>query len=174
MASKRAAGNQPELAWTTGSVEETQEVGVRLGRTLQPGDVVACFGELGSGKTTFIQGLAQGLGVNPDRVKSPTFVLQREYAGPMTLIHLDGYRLEGAADVAWLDVDLLFHPDKVTVIEWAQRFEGLLPDARLEIRLSHVSAHRRRLSVAGHGPRGEALKAQMASGASETGHMSAA
>jgi len=161
MAAKRTRADRAAIECTSGSVEETQTFGEQLGRALQPGDVVACYGELGSGKTTLIQGLARGLGLNPELVKSPTFVLQREYAGPTPIIHVDGYRLAGADDVTWLDVDLLFDPSKITVIEWAERFQGLLPDERLDIRFHHVSTNRRRLSVIGYGSRGEALRAAL-------------
>ena len=142
---------QSSLEMTSVSVEETQAFGNRLGRALKPGDVVALYGELGSGKTTLIQGLARGLGYDPERIKSPTFVLMREYSGQTPLVHIDGYRLEGAPAVAWLDVELIFSPSKVTVIEWAERFAGVLPDERLEIHLTHVSTNRRRLMLTANG-----------------------
>ena len=141
------------LELVTSSAEETQALGERIGRLLQPGDVIALHGELGSGKTTLIQGLAKGAGLSPDVVKSPTFVLIREYAGAVPLIHVDGYRLEGAVDAAWLDLDTVFSPQKITVIEWAERFAGLLPPEVLEVRLAHVSANRRRISIESSGPR---------------------
>lgn len=135
------------VEFVSGSVEETQDFGARVGRLLRAGDVVALYGVLGTGKTTFVQGLAQGLGRDPDTIKSPTFVLMREYPGAIPLIHVDGYRLEGAPAVSWLDLDLIFSPAKVTVIEWAERFSDLLPEAHLEVRLSHVSTNRRRIVV---------------------------
>ena len=143
--------------FVTGSAEETQAVGERLGRLLHAGDVVALCGELGSGKTTLIQGIARGLGRNPDTIKSPTFVLMRAYPGAVPLIHIDGYRLEGSAAAAWLDLDLIFSPFKITLIEWAERFAGALPEQRLELQLAHVSVNRRRLRLVPHGSRGEEL-----------------
>jgi tRNA threonylcarbamoyladenosine biosynthesis protein TsaE len=145
------------LTVTTGSVEETQALGEQLGRALRAGDVVALRGELGSGKTTFIQGIARGLGRKPETIKSPTFVLLREYPGDVPLIHIDGYRLEGAASVSWLDLDLIFSPRKITVIEWAERFAQLLPEDRLDVQLSHVRTNQRRLRFGSTGPRGAAL-----------------
>src|SRR3989338_2689017 len=130
--------------WTSGSVEETHSFGERLGRVLRAGDVIALRGELGSGKTTLIQGVSRGLGIDPAVVKSPTFVLMREYPGPTPLIHIDGYRLEGPPSAAWLDLDLMFSPAKITVVEWAERFEGLLPEHHLELRLAPRRANRRR------------------------------
>ncbi|MBI3011093.1 MAG: tRNA (adenosine(37)-N6)-threonylcarbamoyltransferase complex ATPase subunit type 1 TsaE [Candidatus Omnitrophica bacterium] len=152
------------VEFLSGSVEETQAIGERIGRLLRPGDVVALFGELGTGKTTLIQGLARGLGRDPEAVKSPTFVLMREYppgppftsagaGGEVPLVHIDGYRLADARAVSWLDLDLVFSPRKITVIEWAERFAGALPEDRLEVRLSHVSANRRRLVLVPSGPR---------------------
>ncbi|PIQ84053.1 MAG: tRNA (adenosine(37)-N6)-threonylcarbamoyltransferase complex ATPase subunit type 1 TsaE [Candidatus Omnitrophica bacterium CG11_big_fil_rev_8_21_14_0_20_63_9] len=146
----------------TASVEETQALGERLGGLLQAGDVVALHGELGSGKTTLIQGIAQGLGRDPASIKSPTFVLMREYPGDLPVVHIDGYRLEGAPAVSWLDLDLIFSPHKLTLIEWAERFERLLPDERLEVRLSHISANRRRLIISGHGSRAERIVKELA------------
>ena len=137
----------------SGSVEETQVFGEQLGRLLRPGDVVALHGELGSGKTTLIQGIARGLGRDPDVVKSPTFVLMREYPGETPLVHIDGYRLEGAPAVSWLDVDLIFSPHKITLIEWAERFEGCLPENYVDVRLAHKMTNQRKIAVVEHGPR---------------------
>jgi len=149
------------LELVTGSVEETQALGERLGRLLQAGDVVALRGELGSGKTTLIQGIARGLGRDPASVKSPTFVLMREYPGEVPLVHVDGYRLEGALDASWLDPELIFSPHKITVIEWAERFTNLLPEEIVDVQLAHVSTNRRRLVLSAVGARGQDLLAQL-------------
>ena len=141
------------LEIVSGSVEETHTLGERVGRLLQTGDVVALRGELGSGKTTLIQGIARGLGREPASIKSPTFVLMREYPGEIPLVHVDGYRLEGAADASWLDLDLIFSPHKITVIEWAERFTTLLPEEMLDVQLAHVSTNRRRLVFSALGAR---------------------
>ena len=140
---------ESKVIWekVTGSEEETRELGERLARGLKPGDVVALFGELGSGKTTFTQGMAVGCGIEPRIVKSPTFVIQKEYPGNLPMAHVDAYRLSGAADVAWLDLDLIFSPDKLTVIEWAERFEELIPQQALRLELAHVSTKRRRIRL---------------------------
>jgi len=141
---------------TTRSPEETQQFGERLAAQLRAGDVVALIGDLGSGKTTMIQGLARGLGL-ASSVKSPTFVLLREYPGLVPLVHIDGYRLEGESSVVWLDVEWVFSPRKITVIEWADRFEGVLPDERLELRLAHRSTNQRSIALTGHGARAQAV-----------------
>ncbi len=170
---------------TSGSVDQTQALGEQLGRLLRAGDVVAMYGELGSGKTTLIQGIARGLGRDSRTIKSPTFVLMREYppgppvagaarpgghegraggaGGEVPVIHIDGYRLEGAPAVAWLDLDLIFSPHKITFIEWAERFTDALPADHLVIRLTHVSANRRKLQLNGTGQRSNGVVAQLRS-----------
>ncbi len=149
----------------TSSPEMTEELGQRLGRALQAGDVLALIGELGAGKTTLVRGVAAGLGMDPDVVKSPTFVLLREYPGRLPLIHIDGYRFDNAQAVVWEDVDWVFSPKKVTVIEWADRVAESLPEAYVEIRLSHTSAKKRTLTLIPHGSRAEALAQALASSA---------
>ena len=145
MATRQSGPSEHVVEFLSSSLEETQAFGEQLGRVLHPGDVLALFGDLGSGKTTLIQGIARGLGGPAEMVKSPTFVLQREYPGVVPLIHIDGYRLEGVEQVVWLDTDLMFSKHKVTAIEWAERFGELVPEDHLEIRLAHVSTNRRRL-----------------------------
>lgn len=145
-------GASGTFEWLSRSVEETQAFGERLGTVLAAGDIVGLIGELGSGKTTLIQGLAKGLGIDPRQVKSPTFVLAREYAGRVPVTHLDGYRLEGESSVVWLDLEWMFSPRKITVLEWADRFAGCLPDDWLGIELSHKTTHQRVIRVRAHGP----------------------
>ena len=161
----RRSHSQPPLAqgleWLSSSVEQTQGFGRQLGRVLRGGDVVACYGTLGSGKTTWIQGIAAGLGISPERVKSPTFVLMREYPGSIPLVHLDGYRLEAPVEVGWLDPEWMFAPHKVTVIEWAERFADWLPEGHIEIRLQYVSSHRRKITLIPHARRAQEIFAQL-------------
>ncbi len=161
---KRRRSEQAAAApfeWVSSSAEQTQRFGEQLGRLLHPGDVVAFHGDLGSGKTTLIQGIARGLGRDSSQVKSPTFVIMREYSGNVPLVHIDGYRLEGPSSAAWLDLDLIFSPSKVTLIEWAERLQGLLPEERFEVRLSHVSTNRRRVQVTPVGIRAGKLLGQL-------------
>lgn len=158
---RQATGDRRQVEIVSGSVEETQAIGEQLGQALRPGDVVALCGELGSGKTTLVQGIARGLGRDPETIKSPTFVLMREYHGDAPLIHVDGYRLEGPPAVSWLDVDLMFSPHKITLIEWAERFTGLLPNDVVTVQLTHVSTNRRRLTLHSTGPRSQAIVAAL-------------
>ncbi len=137
---------------------ETRELASRLGERLRPGDVLALVGELGSGKTEFVRGLALGLGVPPEiPVSSPSFVLAFEYPGRLLLVHLDLYRLERLPPELLPDLeDYLFGP-QVAAVEWAERLEGLLPASYLEVRLEVTGETTRDLIFSGHGPRGEEL-----------------
>ncbi|MBI3088067.1 MAG: tRNA (adenosine(37)-N6)-threonylcarbamoyltransferase complex ATPase subunit type 1 TsaE [Candidatus Omnitrophica bacterium] len=155
MAASRRSSQQASGTFecVTQSAEETRQLGERLGGRLQPGDVLGLIGELGSGKTTFIQGLARGLGIEPDQVKSPTFVLMREYAGRTPLIHLDGYRLEQGSSAVWLDLEWLFSPKRITVIEWADRVADCLPPEYMELRFAYKTTNQRTVSAVAHGAR---------------------
>lgn len=158
---RTTAPHRDAVELVSASVEQTQALGEQIGRQLAAGDVVALHGELGSGKTTLIQGIARGLGRDAAAVKSPTFVLMRDYPGDPRVVHIDGYRLEGASSAAWLDVDLMFSPSSITLIEWAERFGDVLPPEHLAVHMTHASVNRRRVRVGGTGPRAAAVIAQL-------------
>jgi tRNA threonylcarbamoyladenosine biosynthesis protein TsaE len=146
------------FSYTSHSPEETRGLAARLGARLTLGDVVALKGELGSGKTEFVHGLAQGLEV-PARaaVASPSFALVHEYPGRVTLIHIDLYRLETLPPELLPDLEDYLSGPQVTAIEWAERLEGLLPEDYLEVQLSITGEHERTLTFTPHGPRSRAL-----------------
>ena len=127
----------------TESVEETHALGRRLGNVLEPGDLVALEGDLGTGKTVLVQGIAEALGVT-GTVHSPTFVLHHRYQGRTPLDHYDLYRLQG---LQWADAGLDEPtPDSVTVVEWSDR-AGLLEDwSTVRIRLEMIAESERRLT----------------------------
>jgi len=128
----------------TASAEETRELGRRLGQVVEPGDVIALEGELGTGKTELVKGIGEALGIT-NRVHSPTFVLHHRYQGRMPVEHYDLYRLEGTA---WVDTGLDEPaPDAVTVIEWSDRATVLDDWATIRIRLISQSETRRRLTL---------------------------
>jgi tRNA threonylcarbamoyladenosine biosynthesis protein TsaE len=118
--------------------DQTRELGRRIGAAATPSTVVALIGPLGAGKTQLTKGIAEGLGV-PTVVNSPTFILMNEHQGRLRLYHVDAYRL-GAAEEA-LAAGLLDERqvDGVTVIEWADRLDGWLPDERLTIWIDQVA-----------------------------------
>ena len=137
----------------SGSPADTDAIGRRLAAHLREGDVVALWGELGSGKTVFVRGLAAGLGVEPAAISSPTFVILHEHRGAgLQLFHLDLYRLDGAGlrSTGWEEC---LDAGGVTAIEWPDRAAGLLPEERLDVRLGHAGENERLLVIGGSGRR---------------------
>ena len=145
------------------NAEQTRRVGMRLGALLAPGDVVCLIGDLGSGKTTFVQGLAAGWG-SLDPVSSPTFVIINVYRrlDQRKLFHLDAYRLSGPAEAVDLDLDILFETGTM-VIEWADIIAEALPDARLWINLRYVDENQRDLIFTAREPHYQQLLAKFRS-----------
>ena len=127
----------------TSTEEETSAAGERLAASLNAGDVVLLYGDLGAGKTAFVRGLARGLGANVDDVSSPTFTLVQEYHGRVTLYHVDLYRLD-PPEIDDLGLDELVCGDGVVAIEWADHWRGR-PDDVIEVRLEDIGGERRRI-----------------------------
>jgi len=139
------------LEFFSRSPEQTRRIGVRLGALLQPGDVVCLQGELGAGKTTLAQGVAQGWG-SLDPVSSPTFILVNQYrrADDGHLHHMDAYRIESTPEAAELDLDELL-ADGPLLVEWPERIESILPVERLWLSLEYVAEEQRRLLFTARG-----------------------
>ena len=135
------------------SPEQTRSIGMRLGGVLEPGDLVCLQGELGAGKTTLVQGMAQGWG-SLDPVSSPTFVLVNEYrrSDGSRLFHMDAYRLESGAEAAELDIDWML-AEGALVIEWAERVQTILPGHALKISLQPLAEEQRQMLFNAHGSR---------------------
>lgn len=150
------------------TAEDTQDLGRALGRVLRAGDVVVLTGELGAGKTTLTQGLAEGLGVRGP-ITSPTFVIARVHpslVGGPDLVHADAYRLGGAAELDDLDLDASLE-ESVTVVEWGHGLAEQLAENLLEIVLERSGSdagdqQERRAVLRGSGPRWAGLRTQMA------------
>jgi tRNA threonylcarbamoyladenosine biosynthesis protein TsaE len=133
------ADAQPLRKWTTqtSSPEATQSLAERLGQLLEPGDVVALVGELGSGKTLFSQGLARGLGVPKNfYITSPSFAIINEYPGRVPFYHLDLYRVSFRAELSELGLEEILYGLGAVAIEWAERLGEDLPPERLEVHLA--------------------------------------
>ena len=130
--------------WRSSSEEETRAIAASLARELQPGAVVLLTGDLGAGKTAFVRGLAEGLGLDPDGVTSPTFTLVHEYRGwRLPLIHVDLYRLE-SADLAEIGLDEDLATAGIVAVEWPERLTRLLPDA-VRIRIDDTGGDTREI-----------------------------
>jgi tRNA threonylcarbamoyladenosine biosynthesis protein TsaE len=132
------------LELITSSAEETEQAASRLARSLRRGDLLLLVGELGAGKTTFVRGLARGMGL-PAHVMSPTFQLVRLYPGPVPLAHVDLYRLEGEGELDDLGLEELLD-EGVVVVEWGDRLRGL---EGVLLSLETLDADRRRLLLEG-------------------------
>jgi tRNA threonylcarbamoyladenosine biosynthesis protein TsaE len=117
------------------SPEETERIGAAVARELEPGDVVAVSGELGTGKTTLVRGAARALGIQGP-VTSPSYTIGHRYPGDPDVSHLDLYRFDGMSDAEWGDLERYFD-DAVVFVEWPEAGEGFLPPARVRIRLRH-------------------------------------
>ncbi len=141
------------LEFLSRSPEQTRRIGMRLGARLQPGDVIALIGDLGSGKTTFIQGLVAGWG-SSDPVTSPTFVLVNVYRHSKggVFYHLDAYRLNNPFELQEWDLTDMLESGPLAV-EWADRIAPWLPEDRLLVRLRWVGDEQRHLWFEARGTR---------------------
>jgi len=139
------------------SPEQTRRVGSRLGGVLQAGDVICLQGDLGAGKTTFVQGIAQGWG-SLDSVSSPTFILVNMYrrADQSQLFHMDAYRLESTPEAEELDLDSMLAQGAL-LIEWPERMNGLIPNERLWVNLEHIEEEEREVKFKATGKRYDEL-----------------
>ncbi|MDE3226227.1 MAG: tRNA (adenosine(37)-N6)-threonylcarbamoyltransferase complex ATPase subunit type 1 TsaE [Nitrospirota bacterium] len=146
----------------TRSAAETERLGRVTGQALRGGEMLALYGEMGSGKTVFVRGLAVGLGAPARAVSSPTFVLVHEYPGRLLLIHADLYRLEQEADLRHLGLSDYQDGSAVLAIEWADKAGAELPQDRLEIRLEHKTATSRSIVMQATGPVARACLARLA------------
>jgi len=137
--------------------EQTRRLGVRIGAQLEPGDIICLSGDLGAGKTTFVQGIAQGWG-SLDQVSSPTFVIVNVYRKPggQNLHHLDAYRLQNAFEAESLDLELMIEKGPL-IVEWPEQIDEALPSDRLWVEMNWIADQRRRLVFLPKGERYEIL-----------------
>ena len=157
------------LSWNSESAEETERMGQILGGLLRPGDVVALFGELGSGKTVLVRGIAAGLGCVRMEVHSPSFTLVNEYVcrpqhpgigcghRAWRLAHVDLYRIRSEEELPGIGWDEYVHSRHIVAVEWADRALRWLPRDHLWVSLETLGGDRRRLGVQVTGPRSSEL-----------------
>jgi len=129
------------MDFVTHTEKETARLGEDLARRLGGGDVVACYGDLGSGKTRFIQGVCRGLGVK-EHVASPTFTIVNEYEGRRErVIHFDFYRIRSSVEIVDLGFEEYLASGGICLIEWAEKAGDLLPEKRYEVHLALGEDH---------------------------------
>jgi len=140
------------MNFITKSEAQTRKLGRNLGKNLSCGDILALMGELGSGKTVLVKGIAQGLGISSRWVNSPSFVLIREYPAKINLYHFDLYRLDSLEEIEALGWEEYLNKG-VLVIEWADKLKGILPKEYLLIELEILSEKERRIRLIPKGKR---------------------
>ena len=141
------------------SVRETEQIAAKIARSFTGGECVALIGDLGAGKTQFTRGIVEGLGGDPHSVSSPTFVLLNVYdTGRLKVFHLDAYRVHGSDDFDSIGFTELLEQGGVVVVEWPQRVEALLPARRIEVTLTALSPHVRRIEIGLRGCRRRMLR----------------
>ena len=133
------------MTFHTSTPEETEALAARLATALAPGDVVTVSGDLGAGKTTFVRGAAQALGVT-DRVTSPTFTIGHRYDGRVRVAHLDLYRFAGVSAAEWGDLEPYFD-DALVFVEWPEAAGDDLPAPRARVRMRHDGEGRRVIEI---------------------------
>ena len=141
----------------TTSPDQTWKIGELLGSRLNPGDTVCLYGDLGSGKTNFSYGIAQGLDVKEQYITSPTFTLVNEYQGRVPFYHIDLYRLNDPGELENTGFGEYIDSDGVTVIEWAEKAEHELPKEHLSVYLAYVDEKSRELGFLAEGERYQKL-----------------
>lgn len=147
-----------DRSFSVANIEATFAFGRSLAQHLFPGAVVALIGPLGAGKTHLVKAMAEGLGIlNPAVVNSPTFVLIQEYDARLPIYHFDAYRLATEAEFADLGPHEYFQGDGVSVVEWADKVPGCLPEEYLEVRIVPTGEMSRRFELSGRGMRYEAI-----------------
>ena len=133
------------------SAKKTIDIGKSLGKHLLPGSIICLTGELGAGKTWFIKGLAEGLGIKSKEIHSPTFIIIREHKGRIPLYHIDLYRIGFIDDIRDIGMEEIMYGNGVTAIEWAERISDVLPDERIDISLRWIDEKSRQIDITAFG-----------------------
>lgn len=135
-------------SYISSSPEETMEIGRKLANRIGALTIIALQGELGSGKTHFVKGFAQGFGIDPNNVSSPTYSLIQEYIGQNQIIyHIDAYRLNTTDEAHSIGLDELLYGDELCLVEWPERIRELLPLDTLWIHFTRLGEHSRRIDI---------------------------
>ena len=130
------------------SEKETKELGIKLSNVITKGSVISLRGSLGAGKTVFAKGFAEGLGIS-EAIVSPTFTLVQEYDGKFKMYHLDLYRLSGEDEFESMGGEDFLYPDGVTLIEWSDKIDYMLPDTTIYINITIDENLTRKIDIKG-------------------------
>ena len=145
------------MNFITNTVEETIKLGIKIGKRLNPGDIVCIDGDLGSGKTHLTKGIALGLGID-EHITSPTFNIVNEYEGRLKFYHFDVYRVNDPDEIAAIGFDEYIFSDAASVIEWSDYISELIPKEHIQIRIANESETSRSISIQWFGKRYDYLK----------------
>jgi tRNA threonylcarbamoyladenosine biosynthesis protein TsaE len=137
---------QYPMTFETRGQEETIELGIRLGKVLTKGTIIGFFGDLGSGKTTLIKGVAKGLGVD-ELVKSPSFVVVTEYKGKLPVYHIDLYRIANSNELPEIGFEQYLYGEGISLVEWAERAGNLLPPDTVKIKFEIINHNQRKITI---------------------------
>jgi tRNA threonylcarbamoyladenosine biosynthesis protein TsaE len=129
--------------------EDTREIGYRIGSLLKPGDIVGLYGELGAGKTTMVKGIAGALGIMDREIMSASYMIISEYASEPPFIHVDLYRIESFDEAEDIGFWEQIGGHGISVIEWAEKLEGLLPDDTIRVSIVAAGETERDITVYG-------------------------
>lgn len=128
-------------------MEETIQAGYEFGKQLKPGDVVCLEGELGTGKTHFVKGVASFFGVEPENVSSPTYTLIHEYSGSVPIYHFDCYRFKNEQEALEIGAEEYFYGEGICLVEWPEKIKSLIPEEAIWIKISHLSDYNREIRI---------------------------
>lgn len=131
------------------SEAQTREIAKKLAQKVKGGGVICLYGDLGSGKTTFVKGLAEGLGIDDFSIKSPTYIYIRKYDKfRHKFYHIDLYRLEKIDDLLWHEIhEIMENPQNIIIIEWADKMDEKLPAKRTNIWLTYLNQNSRKIDI---------------------------
>jgi len=155
------SANPQTFTYRSHSIGETLWLAQRIAAVVEPGQTIALIGDLGAGKTAFVKGFVESLGVPIDEVNSPTFSLVQEYNGRLTIRHCDTYRLKRNDEFLDLSLDELFANDSIALIEWADRVLDYLPRDLLTISIEIVTPEERLFTIDGKGRRSSRILDQL-------------
>ena len=144
------------LQFKTKNAEETEQLGLKIGKLLRGGELIAMTGDLGAGKTTLSKALARGLEID-DYITSPTFTIVNEYSGRVKLFHFDVYRIADIEEMYDLGYEEYFYSDGVCIVEWSNLISEILPENRINLDITYLDENKREITISGTGEKFDSL-----------------